>query len=128
MARREPAAERGAKSVVAARAARKSATSDLPVASCGGGGCGRLGEWDRAVLRFAAEHHLSGRYAERVQQHRGCGPARYLQALSDVLEHPQALAAYPELVGRLRALRDRRRRLRELTRTTAAAPGRGERR
>ncbi len=27
---------------------------------------GELGEWERALLRFAAEHHWSGRYAERV--------------------------------------------------------------
>lgn len=104
----------------------ESATSDLPVASSSGGGCGRLDEWDRAVLRFAAEHPLSGRYVGtgRVRTPGAAAPARR-QALSDVLDHPQALDAYPEFVGRLRALRDRRRRLRELPRTTAAAPGSG---
>jgi len=75
-----------------------------------------LGEWERALLRFAAEHHWSGRYAERVQQDLGCSTTRYLQVLADLLDRPPALAAEPELVGRLRALRDRRQRLRALAR------------
>ena len=76
----------------------------------------RLGEWERAVLALAAEHHLSGRYAERVQQQLGCGVTRYLQALSGMLDRPEVLAAEPELISRLRALRDRRQRLRALSR------------
>lgn len=75
-----------------------------------------LGEWERSVLRFAAEHHLTGGYADRVQQRLGCSPTRYLQALAGVLDHPQVLAAEPALIGWLRALRDRRQRLRLLGR------------
>lgn len=65
---------------------------------------------------FAAEHHLTGRYDEQVRQHLGCSTARYLQALTGMLDRPDVLAAQPELVGRLRALRDRRRQLRTLAR------------
>ena len=74
---------------------------------------------ERAVLRFAAEHHLTGRCAERVEQHLGCSATRYLQTLTAMLDRPEVLAAEPELIGRLRALRDCRQRLRALTR---AAP------
>ena len=82
-----------------------------------------LGEWERVVLAFAAEHHLSGRYPERVQQQLGCSATRYLQALSGMLDRPEVLAAEPELIGRLRALRDRRQRLRALSR--GVQPGAG---
>jgi len=54
-----------------------------------------LGEWERALLRFAAEHHWSGRYAERVQQALGCSTTRYLQVLAGLLDRPPALAAEP---------------------------------
>ena len=75
-----------------------------------------LEDWERAVLRFAAEHHLTGRYDEQVEQRLGCSATRYLQALSGMLDRPDVLDAAPELVGRLRALRDRRQRLRALSR------------
>lgn len=75
-----------------------------------------LREWERALLRFAVGHHLTGRYAERVEQQLGCSATRYLQALAGMLDRPEVLAAQPEFIGRLRALRDRRRRLRALGR------------
>ncbi len=68
------------------------------------------------MLRFAAEHPLAGRYEEQVRQHLGCSPARYLLALTGMLDRPEVQAVEPELVGRLRALRDRRRQLRTLAR------------
>ena len=76
-----------------------------------------LGEWERQVLAFAVKHHLSGRYDQLVQQHLGCSATRYLQALAGMLDRPEVLAAAPDLVGRLRALRDRRQRLRALSRS-----------
>ena len=82
----------------------------------GSGECAGLGEWERAVLRFAAEHHLTGRYAGRVERELGCGVDRYLQALAALLDRAEALAAAPELVTTLRSLRDRRRKLRERAR------------
>lgn len=75
-----------------------------------------LGEWELAVLRFAADHHLTGGYAGRVEQHLGCSVTRYVQALAGLLDRPEALAVEPELVGRLRTLRERRQRLRALAR------------
>lgn len=75
-----------------------------------------LGEWERAVLRFAADHHLTGRYASRVERQLGCSSDRYLQTLAGMLDRDEALAAAPELVATLRALRDRRRALRERAR------------
>ncbi len=75
-----------------------------------------LGEWERQVLAFAVEHHLSGRYDQLVQQHLGCSGTRYLQVLAGMLDRPEVLAAQPDLIGRLRALRDRRQRLRALSR------------
>jgi hypothetical protein len=75
-----------------------------------------LGEWEWALLRFAAQHHWSGRYAGRVQQDLGCSVTRYLRVLADLLDRPEVLAVEPEFVGRLRVLRDRRQRLRALAR------------
>jgi Protein of unknown function (DUF3263) len=40
-----------------------------------------------------------------------------VQVLARLLDRPEVLAAQPELVGRLRALRDRRRRLRAQSRS-----------
>lgn len=77
-----------------------------------------LGEWETRVLRFAAQHHMSGHYPERVHHQLGCTTTRYLQTLAGLLDHPEAVAAEPDLVGRLRALRDRRQRLRERTRSS----------
>jgi hypothetical protein len=71
-----------------------------------------LGEWARKLLRFAAQHHLTGGYAARVEQQLGCSATRYLWALAAMLDRPEVLAAEPELIGRLRSLRDRRQRLR----------------
>lgn len=75
-----------------------------------------LGEWERQVLAFAVEHHLSGRYDQLVQQHLGCSATRYLQALAGMLDRPEVLAAEPDLISQLRALRDCRQRLRALGR------------
>lgn len=58
--------------------------------------------------RFAAEHCLTGGYDGRVEQHLGCSPTRCVQALAGLPDRPEALAAEPELVDRLRALRERR--------------------
>lgn len=72
-----------------------------------------LDERDRAVLAFACEHHLQGRVEARVQQELGCTATRYLQLLARMLDRPEVEEAAPELVHELRALRDRRRRLRQ---------------
>ena len=91
-----------------------------------------LGKWERQELAFAVEHHLSGRYDQLVQQHLGCSGTQYLQALAGLLDRPEVLATAPELMGRLRALLDRRQRLRALSRgpqlgsgVPVSAPARG---
>ena len=76
-----------------------------------------LGEWQRQVLAFAVEHHLSGRYDLLVRQHLGCSTTRYLHELTGLLDRPEVLAAQPELIIQLLALRDRRQRLRALSRS-----------
>ena len=54
-----------------------------------------LGIWERQVLAFADEHHLSGRYDLLVQQHLGCSTSRYLQVLAGMLDRPEVLARPP---------------------------------
>ena len=80
-----------------------------------------LSELDAAVLAFARDHHLEGRVADRVQSQLGVCETRYYQLLGKLLDRPEAAAAEPDLIGRLRALRDRRRRLRSTGRVSAPA-------
>ncbi len=71
-----------------------------------------LSQLDAAVLAFARDHHLQGRVPGRVQAQLEMCETRYYQLLAGLLDRPEAEAAEPELVAQLRALRDRRRRLR----------------
>lgn len=71
-----------------------------------------LDERGRAVLAFAAAQHYQGGVAARVQAELGCGELRYTRELAALLDRPEAADAQPALVAALRALRDRRRRLR----------------
>lgn len=70
-----------------------------------------LDERDRSVLAFAREHHLQGTVADWVQVQLGISDTRYYQLLVGLLERAEAEAAEPELIGQLRALRERRQRL-----------------
>ncbi len=67
---------------------------------------------EAAVLAFARDHQLQGRVSGRVQSQLGVCETRYYRLLAELLDRPEAEAAQPELVAQLRALRDRRRRLR----------------
>ena len=80
-----------------------------------------LSEMGAAVLAFARDHHLQGRVAGRVQSRLGVCETRYYQLLAGLLDRPEAAAAEPDLIGRLRALRDRRRRLRSTGRVSSPA-------
>jgi len=71
-----------------------------------------LNERDRSVLAFAREHHLQGTVADWVQVHLGMTDTRYYQRLAGLLGRAEVEAAEPELIKQLRALRDRRQRLR----------------
>ncbi len=80
-----------------------------------------LSELDAAVLAFACDHQLQGRVAGRVQSQLGMCETRYYQLLAGLLDRPEAAAAEPDLVAQLRALRDRRQRLRRPPDRTAPA-------
>ncbi len=73
---------------------------------------GCLDEWDRAVLAFAREHHLSGGLPRLVPAELGMSETRYFQLLLALLERVEVADTEPELVARLRSLRERRRRWR----------------
>jgi hypothetical protein len=65
---------------------------------------------DRAVLAFARRHQQRRDVDDLVQRELGVTSTRYFQLLLAMLERPEVAAADPELVTRLRAMRDRRRR------------------
>ncbi len=69
-----------------------------------------MGEQDRAVLAFARRHRQRRDVGDLVGRELGLSPTRYFQLLLAMLERPEVAAADPELVTRLRAMRDRRRR------------------
>ncbi len=71
---------------------------------------GCLSELDRAVLSFGRAHHLQGRVHARVQQELNVTATRYYQLLTALLDRPEAAEVAPNLIGELRALRDRRHR------------------
>jgi hypothetical protein len=68
---------------------------------------------DRAILEFEREWWRRRTPKERaVREHLGLSATRYYQLLNGLLDRPDALAFDPMLVGRLRRLRDSRRRIR----------------
>ena len=75
-------------------------------------GCCLTGQ-DRAVLAFAHDHQLQSCPDSQVQGRLGMSRTRYLQVLTTLLDRPEAVDAYPELVAGLRTLRDRRRTIRQ---------------
>ncbi len=85
-------------------------------AKAGAGQLSLLGECldsqDRAVLTFARAHHLQGRVRARVQVELGMTETRYYQLLLVLLGRPEVAEAEPELVSGLRAMLERRRKLR----------------
>jgi hypothetical protein len=68
-----------------------------------------MDERDRAVLAFARRHQQRRDVGDRVERELGLSPTRYFQLLLAMLDRPEVAAADPELVTRLRAMRDRRR-------------------
>jgi hypothetical protein len=72
-----------------------------------------LDELTRGVLDFERSWRPSGRSKERaIRESFGITPTRYHQLLVRAVELQDALAYDPMLVGRLRRLRDSRRRTR----------------
>lgn len=67
-----------------------------------------LSDSDRALIDFEARAPRSlGAKEEAIRQELGLTPTRYYQRLNLLLESPEALAYAPQLVRRLRALRER---------------------
>ena len=72
-----------------------------------------LSETDRRILEFEREWWRRRIPKERaVRERLGLSAARYYQLLNGLLDRPDALAFDPMLVGRLRRLREARRRVR----------------
>ncbi|MGI6877823.1 DUF3263 domain-containing protein [Microbacterium sp. gxy059] len=70
---------------------------------------GGLDETARAILALEAEWpRYSGAKEEEIRSRLGLPPARYYQLLGRLVDDPDALAAEPLLIGRLRRLRERR--------------------
>ena len=66
-----------------------------------------LSDSDRTLLDFEARAPRSlGAKEEAIRQEMGLTPTRYYQRLNLLLESPDALAYAPQLVRRLRAVRD----------------------
>lgn len=67
-----------------------------------------LSDSDRALIDFEARAPRSlGAKEEAIRLELGLTPTRYYQRLNLLLESPEALAYAPQLVRRLRALRER---------------------
>ena len=74
---------------------------------------GDLSDEDRAILEFEREWWQKRTPKERAVRDRlGLSVTRYYQRLNGLLDRPAALAFDPMLVGRLRRLRETRRRVR----------------
>ena len=74
---------------------------------------GSLSDNDRAILEVERSwwrHRLPK--ARLVRERLGLSPTRYHQRLNALIDRPDALVYDPMLVGRLRRLREARRRLR----------------
>jgi len=73
----------------------------------------RLSDSDQAILEFEREWWRRPVHKERaVRERLGLSPTRYHQLLNVLIDRPDALAFDPMLVGRLRRLREARRRIR----------------
>lgn len=68
-----------------------------------------LSDSDRELLDFEARAPRSlGAKEEAIRRELGVSPTRYYQRLNLLLESPDALAYAPQLVRRLRAVREAR--------------------
>jgi hypothetical protein len=72
-----------------------------------------LTEVERQILALEAQRfHASGAKEAAIRDRLGLAPIRYYQILNRLLDRPQALAEAPQLVHRLRRIRDDRSRAR----------------
>ena len=67
-----------------------------------------LDETARAILDFEAEHLAhSAAKEDAIRESLKLEPARYYQLLGRLIDSAEALAYAPQLIGRLRRLRDK---------------------
>ena len=70
-----------------------------------------LSDEDEAILELEERRYLRpGRKVEAIRQELGLTELRYYQRLNALLDVPEAEALHPQLVHRLRRLRDKRQR------------------
>ncbi len=80
-------------------------------------GAGSLSERDRQILGFErAWWKYAGAKEQAVREKFGMSSTRYYQVLNALIDQPEALAADPLLVRRLRRLRSQRQRQRSARR------------
>lgn len=85
---------------------------------------GGLGERDVRILAFEKQQwRRPGAKDAAIRAEFGLSATRYYQILNSLLDSPAALAAEPMLVGRLRRLREERRRARAGALDGAGEPG-----
>lgn len=82
----------------------------MPTPATGPGG---LSERDRAILAFERQWwKYAGSKEEAIRQQFDVSGTRYFQILNDLIDRPEALAADPLLVKRLRRMRSSRQKAR----------------
>lgn len=82
-----------------------------------------LTERDARILAFERRRwHYTGAKEAAIRAEFDLTPTRYHQILNVLIDSPAALVAEPMLVGRLRRLRERRRRIRPAYAEHADAP------
>jgi hypothetical protein len=89
----------------------------MDAANAFAGGCGspgaELSERDRQILAFERQWwRYAGAKEQAIRELFGMSATRYYQVLNALLDRPEALAADPMLVKRLRRLRGARQRAR----------------
>jgi uncharacterized protein DUF3263 len=68
-----------------------------------------LSEQERAILAIERDwYRRAGSKEQRIRDELGISAVRYFQLLNKLIDRPEALAADPVLVGRLRRRRDAR--------------------
>jgi hypothetical protein len=71
---------------------------------------GELTEREQAVLAFEKQRWTyAGAKESAIRDIFGCSATRYYQELNGLIDRPEAFVAEPQLVSRLRRVRDQRR-------------------
>lgn len=69
----------------------------------------QLSELERAILEFERQHYkYAGAKEAAIRARFDLSPTRYYQQLNRLLDSPQAVADFPQVIYRLRRLRQER--------------------